>query len=57
MTLSTEATKYRDEFVKAAHAAGEKVGAREYKNDLELIKEINRAIDELKHVRGKHVQQ
>ncbi len=57
MTLSTEATKYRDDFVKAATAASTAVGTKEYKNDLELIKEINRAIDELKHVRGKHVQQ
>ncbi len=57
MTLSTEAIKYRDDYVKAAHSAAERVAAKEYRNDLELIKEINRSLEDLKKVRDKHVQQ
>ncbi len=56
MTLSSEATKYRDDFVKTATTATAGVAAKEYKNDLELIKEVNRAIEALKAVREKHVR-
>ena len=56
MPLSIEATKYRDDFVKAATAASAAVASKEYKNDLELIKEVNRAIESLKLVREKHVR-
>jgi hypothetical protein len=56
MTLSHEATKYRDEFVKAAHAAADEVASKEYRGDLELIKAVNSAIDDLRRVRSKHVR-
>ena len=56
MTLSSEALKYRDDFVKASKAASEAVAVKEYKNDLELIKEVNKAIEAMKMVREKHVR-
>ena len=56
MTLSTEATKYRDDFVKTTHSIAERVAGKEYRSDLELIKEVNRAIEELKAIREKHVR-
>jgi hypothetical protein len=56
MPLSTQATKYRDDFVKTARAAGERVATREYRGDLDLIKEVNKAISELEKVRDKHVR-
>ena len=56
MSISPEATKYRDDFVKSAKAVADAVATKDYKNDLELIKAVNKAIDDLKAVREKHVR-
>jgi hypothetical protein len=56
MPISPEATKYQTEFVKAAQDLAQKVASTQYKNDLELIKVINKGMQDLASVRSKHVK-
>jgi hypothetical protein len=57
MPISVEAEKYKAEFIKAMNASSAKLASDSYKNDLELIKAVNKAIDELKKVRDKNLKQ
>ncbi len=57
MTISTEAEKYRNEFVHTAEKVAAHIKTTAFASDLEMIRAINKGMDELKTVRQTHVRQ
>ena len=56
MVLSGEAEKYRIEFAQTTERVGKAISSGAFASDLELIRAINKGMDELAMARRRHVR-